>query len=79
MSRKKRLQPNSIEVDKVIKHYQLGQLNQAISIASNLVRLYPDALILHEVLGASNLGLGNAEQAIKNYQKVIQLNRGNCW
>jgi protein O-GlcNAc transferase len=74
MSKKKRLQPNSIEVDKVIKHYQLGQLNQAISIASNLVRLYPDALILHEVLGASNLGLGNAEQAIKNYQKVIQLN-----
>ena len=66
--------PPQVEVDRLIGLFNKNKLSDAISLGTILSRKFPSALILYEILGAAQMGLGIADEAIKNYQKVLELN-----
>ena len=67
------LQVPQSAIDQIIGLYNQGQLEQTVSLAENLAKKYPSALILYDILGAAYIGLGNANEAIASYQKALQL------
>ena len=67
-------QPPQADIDRLIGLYNQGCLAETVLIGKKLARQYPLALILYEILGASNLALGNISKTLKNYKKAIQIN-----
>jgi tetratricopeptide (TPR) repeat protein len=67
-------QPPQAAVDQVIGFYNQGQLKQTVLLAESLSEQYPNKLLLFEILGASYMGLKNADKTIASYEKVLQLN-----
>ena len=61
-------------IDKLINLYNENKLSETISLGTSLTRQFPNAQVLYEVTGAANLGLELFEEAIKSYQKLLQLN-----
>ncbi|MDB3977638.1 hypothetical protein N9412_00500, partial [bacterium] len=64
-------QPPQATIDQIIGLYNQGQLEQTVSIGESLATQYPDAIILYDLLGASYMGLKNAEKTIASYQKAL--------
>ena len=67
-------QPPQAALDQIIGLYNLGQLEQTVSLAESLAKQYPKALILYDILGAAYIGLTNTQKIIESYQKALQLN-----
>ena len=67
-------QPPQAALDKIIGLYNQGHWKESASLAESLSEKYPSSLMLCDILGAAYLALRNAEKAIENYQKALQLN-----
>ena len=67
-------QPPQVAVDQIIGLYNQDKLEQTVSLAENLAKQYPNALILYDILGAAYMGLKNADKTIASYQKALKLN-----
>ncbi|HEV2763891.1 MAG TPA: tetratricopeptide repeat protein [Pyrinomonadaceae bacterium] len=54
-----------------------GQLEQARAVYSGLVAASPFDSVFHCHLGAVNLRMGDADEAVKNFDAALRLNRAN--
>ena len=57
----------------LVKLYTQGQYQEALIHASKLLEQHPDALILHNIIGATNQGLGRLDEAIEAYKRALSI------
>ena len=67
-------EPHQAALDQIIGLYNQGQLKKTVLLAESLSEQYPNTLLVFEILGASYMGLKNADKTIASYEKVLQLN-----
>ena len=65
--------PPQAEIDRLISLFNNNRFRAAISLGTTLTEQFPGAVLLYEILGAANMGLGNTDETIINYQKVLQI------
>ena len=61
-------------INKLINHYNQGQLVVVVEQAQALTEQYPEAFIVWNILGAAYKGLGKTYEASKAFKKVTELN-----
>jgi len=66
--------PPQETINQLLNLYNQGQLTTAIEQANTLTAQYPEAIIVWNILGAANIGLGRVEEASEAFKKVIVLN-----
>lgn len=69
-------QPSQHEVQSLLHLYNTGQLPQAETTAKALLRIYPNALILHNVLGPTLARQGKLDEAIESFRRAVALQPG---
>jgi tetratricopeptide (TPR) repeat protein len=62
------------QVKLVIDLYQQGQLQEALSKASELLLKHPQSVILYNIIGAVNKDLGQLEKAIEAFENALLIN-----
>ena len=60
--------------EKVINLYKADDLEQLVALAEPLIEQFPKELMLHAVIGAANMGLGNIKKSIASFEKSLQIN-----
>ena len=68
----KDLQQN--QVQDLLNLYNLGRFEDVICKVQPLISLFPNALVLFNLQGASNVCLQRYDAAIKSYQVVLRIN-----
>jgi tetratricopeptide (TPR) repeat protein/2-polyprenyl-3-methyl-5-hydroxy-6-metoxy-1,4-benzoquinol methylase len=66
--------PPKYVTDRLLNVYKAGQLSSAVEEAQALVKDYPEALLIWNILGTAAAQLGMLEQARSAFNKVISLN-----
>lgn len=67
-------QPDQREVHALFNLYNTGQLQAAESSAKALLKQYPGALVVYNVLGVALEGQGKLEEAVQYYRKALLMN-----
>ncbi|SNR99921.1 conserved hypothetical protein [Methylobacillus rhizosphaerae] len=67
-------QPGQKEVHALFNLYNTGQLQAAESNAKALLKQYPGALVVYNVLGVALEGQGKLEEAVQYYRKALVIN-----
>ena len=70
-------QPTQEQLKELIELYQSGKLDEAENVAQNLLKQFPDDLTCLNILGVITDGKGNTEEAIKIYQKALNINENS--
>ena len=65
--------PPSDQLQSIAKLYSQGQLGQVLSVANQMLEKFPNSIILHNMLGASNAGLKQFDAAVDNFKKVLKI------
>ena len=65
--------PPKDAVNRLINLFQQGKLSSAVEEAEALTQQYPDAFIVWNILGAALTQLGQTDQAIIAFQKVVTI------
>ena len=68
--------PTSEQVQSVIRLCNRGQLQEALYESTQLLGEFPYSATLHNLAGASNVGLMQFDAAIENYRYAIKINPG---
>jgi len=66
-------QPGQMEVQPLLQLLNSGRLPQAEAGAKNLLRGYPQAFILYNVLGVAQEGQGKYAEAAQTYRQALQI------
>ena len=66
--------PSTETVTQLMNLYNQGQLAVVVEKAQALAGQYPQSFVVWNILGASNIGLGQIEQASRAFKKVTELN-----
>jgi tetratricopeptide (TPR) repeat protein len=66
-------EPPQEQVDKLISLYSQGQFEEALEKAKPLISLFPKAVTLHNIQGASNTALQRYDAAIDSYNQAIKI------
>ncbi|MDO9280757.1 MAG: tetratricopeptide repeat protein [Methylotenera sp.] len=66
-------QPSQLEMQPVLMMLNSGKLAEAESAAKKLVVRYPNAFILHHVLGLAQDGLSKFGDAVESYSKALAI------
>ena len=66
--------PPQNQIQPLINLYTKGQYQEALTQAEQLLIKFPESLILYNIIGAANKGLGNLEEAIEAYTKALSIN-----
>lgn len=75
-NRQQSREPHPGEIQNLLGLYNSGQLAQAESMAKAMVKAYPGALILHNVLGVALEGQRKFDEAAVWYRKALALDPG---
>lgn len=67
-------QPSQQDIQALLNLLNTGQLQSAEIAAKQLLRNYPQALILHSVLGSSCAAQRKFDEAVISFQRVVDLN-----
>ena len=67
-------EPPQEQIGELISLYNQGRFEEVLSKAKPLIGLFPKALVLHNLQGASNAALQSYDAAIDSYKKAIQIN-----
>jgi protein O-GlcNAc transferase len=62
-----------IQISSAIELFSKGEINQALDAVQDLFKDYPDEPVLFNISGACHAGLGQLDDAIKNYEKAIAI------
>ena len=73
----KSTRPNSIEMQQLIKLFQMGEFKMVVQLAVPLTQRYPDVAAFHNILGATFATLGQQEEAEKAYKRAILIDSKN--
>jgi Tfp pilus assembly protein PilF len=65
--------PSDEQINSLISLYKQGRLTDALKLGKLLVAAHPMTVVLHNVLGAVNAGLGRRTQAVESYTKAIKI------
>lgn len=66
-------QPTQLEMQPVLQFLNTGKLEEAERTAKKLVARYPNAFILHQILGLAQDGLSKLSDAISSYRKALAI------
>ena len=66
--------PHSEQLQPIVNLYTQGQLQQALSKATQMLERFPNSVVLYNIAGASNAGLMQFDAAINNYKKALKIN-----
>lgn len=69
-------EPSQLEVQSLLNLYNAGQLAQAEVTAKAMIKSYPGALVVYNVLGVALEGQRKFEEAATWYRKALSLNPG---
>jgi protein O-GlcNAc transferase len=61
------------QVKAIVAAYNAGRFAQAVDAAARLAGLFPEAFVLHNVIGAGNARLGRFEAALTGFDRALQL------
>jgi len=64
------------QLDDLISLYESGSLTEAALSCEKLLRIYPQSIIVLNILGAVLKNCGKLQQAARTFEKIIQLNPG---
>ena len=70
-------QPTQSEIETLIALYNQGLFSEAISKSNSLLKLHPGSVTLWKIIGASCLGIGNADQAEASFRRILDLDPGS--
>jgi len=65
--------PPAVQINSLIALYNQGQFQELLKQGQALVQQYPRAVIIHNLVGAANAGLGRPTDAIASYTRALQL------
>jgi len=65
--------PPSEQLQSIIKLYTQGQLQQALSVSSQMLEIYPNSVVLYNIAGVSNAGLMQYDAAIESYRQALKI------
>jgi protein O-GlcNAc transferase len=65
--------PPSEQLQSIINLYTQGQLQQALSDASQMLEKFPNSAVLYNITGASNAGLMQFDAAIDKYKQSLKI------
>lgn len=65
--------PPQNELEPLLNLYNQGMLQNALSMASTMQEAFPTSVVICNLLGVINAGLGNFEQAIFNYARALEI------
>jgi tetratricopeptide (TPR) repeat protein len=72
--------PNEVSIDPpqeqlqpIINLYIQGQLQQALSHTTKMLEQFPDSVVLYNISGAANAGLGQLDTAIDSYKQALKI------
>ena len=66
-------EPPIDQLQGLVKLYTQGQFKQAQIQASELLKQYPQSVILYNILGSANKSLGKLDDAIEAYKKALSI------
>ena len=70
--------PPSDQLQTIINIFTQGQLQQALSDATEMLEKFPNSAVLYNIAGASNAGLMQFSAAIDNYKAALKINPDNA-
>ena len=65
--------PNQEYLQSIINLYTQGQLQQALSEATQMLEGFPNSVVLYNIAGASNAGLMQFDAAIDSYKQALKI------
>jgi tetratricopeptide (TPR) repeat protein len=65
--------PPSEQQQSIINLYNQGQLQQALSESSQMLERFPNSIVLYNIVGASNAGLMQFDDAIDSYKQALKI------
>jgi tetratricopeptide (TPR) repeat protein len=65
--------PSPEQVNGLVALYTQGRLKELLKRGKVLARKYPNAIIVHNLVGAANAGLGRLPEAIAAYTQALQI------
>ena len=70
-------QPTQSEIEILIALYNQGLFSEVISKSNSLLKLHPGSVTLWNIIGASCLGIGHADQAEASFRRILDLDPGS--
>ena len=70
--------PPQYKLQEVIKLFNQGRLEETIQMAEEMVTQYLPNIMLYNLIATANAGLKNLNQAMVNFQKVLEINPQNA-
>ncbi len=67
-------QPSQTQINALITFLQNGDLDHLVTQATALLRNFPNALALHDLLGIAHMGLKNYNKCTACYKKALRIN-----
>ena len=65
--------PPQDQLQNLVNLYTQGQYQEALIQASQLLKQFPNLIILYNIIGAANKGLGKLEEAIEAFNKALAI------
>jgi tetratricopeptide (TPR) repeat protein len=65
--------PPSEQLQPILNLYNQGQLQQALSKSSQMLERFPNSIVLYNIVGASNAGLMQFDDAIDSYKQALKI------
>jgi len=66
--------PTQSKIDSIISLYSKGEFEHALEDVSELITIFPEESILHNINGACYQGLGDLDSAVKSFMRAIEIN-----
>jgi tetratricopeptide (TPR) repeat protein len=66
--------PAPSQVQELISIYTQGKLEEALTQGAALIAEFPRAAVLHNIVGAANMGLKRLDTALQNYRQALEIN-----
>tara|TARA_Y100001933_G_scaffold69010_1_gene70038 strand:- start:208 stop:2505 length:2298 start_codon:yes stop_codon:yes gene_type:complete len=70
--------PSADQLETLVSLYTQGNLQVALKETSNLLEKFPNSVILYNIKGVVNAGLGQPAAAVVSYKKAISINPKNA-
>lgn len=68
-----RAEPTQGQLNALVSLLYQGRLNEVVQQATSMVAEFPNAVVLYNILGAANKGMGNLDGAICSFKMALQV------
>ena len=71
-------EPSQEQLQSLINLYTQGQYQETLTQAAQLLEQFPKSVILFNIIGVANKGLGKLDEAIEAYKKALSIKPDNA-